>query len=170
MCTPSIPLFSGFGSLRPYNFGTLGVHPLHTSVLRSSCLEINQVSAVLGPPSLLFSCTSPFWSWPLTGLSSFCVWVSNQVDTVVLEHLNHQAFLYRNKCNLSCIYSIMLWLVEKKWSPRSRTRNPYVNSWKKFRKITFFNVGLEPRTSGSLCHSLTTKPIDLKPFFLRMFI
>ena len=160
----------GIWLTRAYNFGTSGVHPLRTSVLRSSCLETNQVCCcsrtLLPVPLSLFSCTSPFWSWPLTGLSSFCVWVSNQVDTVVLEHLNHQAFLYRNKCNLSCIYSIMLWLVEKKWSPRSRTRNPYVKSWKKFRKITFFNVGLEPRTSVSLCHTVTTKPTDLSDVFL----
>ena len=40
----------GIWLTKPYNFGTLGVHPLHTSVLRSSCLETNQVSPVLGPP------------------------------------------------------------------------------------------------------------------------
>ena len=54
-CAPPPTKLSGFGSQQPYNFDTLGVHPLHTSVLRSSCLETYQVSAVLGPSPLLCS-------------------------------------------------------------------------------------------------------------------
>ena len=34
-CAPPPTKLSGFDSLQPYNFGTLGVHPLHTPVLGS---------------------------------------------------------------------------------------------------------------------------------------
>jgi len=78
----------------------LGCAPPHTPVLGSSALR--QTKSLRTPCSRtlplslsLFSCTSPFWSvWPLTGLSSFYVWVSNPGrHSSVGNTLTIQAFL-----------------------------------------------------------------------------
>ena len=79
-CAPPPTKLSGFGSLQPYNFGTLGVHPLHTPVLGSQCLETNQVSSVLGSRVLLLlgvSSLLPAFPRSMSGFRTL-------VDTVVL--------------------------------------------------------------------------------------
>jgi hypothetical protein len=70
-------------------------------------------------PSLCGSRTLPLCSpsgsvWPLTGLSSYCVCVSNQVDVVVLIHLNHPAFLLGKSVTcLVYIVAVVEW--SEKW-------------------------------------------------------
>jgi hypothetical protein len=80
-CAPPPTKLSGFGSLQPYNFGTLGVHPLHTPVLGSQCLETYQVSAVLGPP-----CSRTLSPVPLSVLMyfSFLEYMASYQPFVVL--------------------------------------------------------------------------------------
>ena len=78
----------GIWLTRPYNFGTSGVHPLCTSVLRSSCLETYHISLFSDPPPCPpFLCSRVLLLFGVSDLLpvlSICVWVSNQVDTVVL--------------------------------------------------------------------------------------